>query len=138
MLLALRLGRVPALPGQSGGVKGGAVALSLVRLDAQGRLLEPVRFAPGDRFKLLVTCPPALQGPVRVLIFQAEAVYEPLPPQALRCGNRVALPGAFRLDGSRPVQVCAVLGGARGSGIRAAEELRALGLEHACVTLNPQ
>jgi hypothetical protein len=34
-------------------------------------------------------------------------VDHPLPETALACGNRVVLPGAFSLDGTRPNEVCA-------------------------------
>ena len=135
-LLALRLAPAPAAPAAQG-VKGSEIALGLVRLDAHGRQLEPVRFAASDRFKVLLTCPPA-QREVRVLIYQAAEVYEPVPPQALRCGNRVALQGAWSFTGSEPLTVCAVLGADRAGPLRSVETLQALGLQHACATLEPQ
>jgi len=61
-----------------------------------------------------------------------------VPQQALRCGNCVALEVAWQLDGAESVAVCAVLCGERASGVRAPDELRPAGLEHACATLEPQ
>jgi hypothetical protein len=140
LLLGIRLGWERGVPGAqtASGVKGAELALSVVRLDAQGRLLEPRRFAAADRFKLLLTCPPTFSGPVRVLIFQGGELFEPVPEQGLRCGNRVALAGAWQLDGAQDVEVCAVLGGERASGVTAAAELRARGLAHACERLSPE
>jgi len=121
---------------QQVGVKGAEVAVEVVRQDAAGRLLEPVRFAAEDRFKLRVTCPPGLRGPVRVLIFQAGQVFEPVPAQDVRCGNGVSLAGAWRMDGTQAVEMCAVFGAeVAPSDVQA---LAALGLPHACARLEPQ
>jgi hypothetical protein len=90
--------------------KGAGLALELTRMDTQGQMLDPTWFAPSDRWKLSLSCPPALSGKVRVLVFQAGEAFEPMPPQALEsCGNRRALSGAFQLDGKVPVDVCVVL-----------------------------
>ena len=145
-LLVLRVALAPEAesgatsPGVGAGTKGGEVALELVRRDARGRLLEPVRFAASDRWKALVTCPPSLQGPVRVQIFQGGQVFEPLPEQPLSCGNGRALTGAWQLDGAETAEVCVVFPGnaaERLAGARNASALAALGLPHACATLAP-
>jgi len=117
--------------------------LSVVRRSASGRALEPDRFAAGDRFKLLLTCPPPLRGPVRVRIFQAGEVNEPIPPQALAsCGNRRALEGAWQFDGAQPLDVCAVfseqLSEAQLASAQTAAALAALGAPHACAHLEPE
>jgi hypothetical protein len=93
-------------------VKGGELALELVRVASDGRMREPGHFAPGDRFKVLFSCPPARTGALRLRVFQAGHVFEPLPPYQLEnCGNRRSLPGAFSLDGSDRVSVCVILAG---------------------------
>jgi predicted nucleic acid-binding protein len=92
------------------GIKGADVALRLVS-EQQGP--EPRSFGEGERFKAEVTCPPALSGSVRLLIFQGNECFEPLPASALSCGNLVPWPGAFTLDGSSPADVCLYWGAER-------------------------
>jgi hypothetical protein len=90
-------------PGQSQ-PKGGDVALSLV-----GELhgADAAHFAQHERFKLRVTCAPALAGRLRAAVYQGSARYEPLRGGALpRCGNAVPWPGAFTLDGHERASVC--------------------------------
>jgi hypothetical protein len=88
-------------------VKGGEVAIDLVRRSG-GRLdTEPSVFLEGDEFKVRVTC--ARQGPLdwQLSVFQGNEVFFPLEATApLHCGNEVLLPGAFRLTGAQPVLVC--------------------------------
>jgi hypothetical protein len=48
-----------------------------------------------------------------VTVEQGGEVFRPLEPAAIRCGNRVPVPGAFSLSGSAPVRVCVSLAGAR-------------------------
>lgn len=89
-------------------VKGGDFALEIVRVDAATQLQQPTHFAPGDRFKALVTCPPNWRGVAGVSVHQAGKTYLPLPVASLeRCGNREPLPGAFVIDGSARALVCA-------------------------------
>jgi hypothetical protein len=112
LLFMPRGGEGPGLepPASSKRVKGGELALELVRLDAQGRQREPDRFEPSDRFKILLTCPPQLRAHAQAVIYQAGQAYFPLEPQGLsRCGNRIALSGAFQLDGTEPVLVCTAI-----------------------------
>jgi hypothetical protein len=92
-------------------VKGGDFALELVRLDADDRVQEASNFEATDRFKALITCPPAWRGVVGMVVYQAGKTYTPLPVHALdECGNRRALPGAFKLDGNARALVCASFG----------------------------
>lgn len=66
-------------------------------------VLELVR--SGDRYKVVVTCGEGwLAG--EVVVRQAGVAYRPLAPVDVRCGNRVPVPGAFRITGSEAVEVC--------------------------------
>jgi hypothetical protein len=87
----------------SDGVKGGDVVLTLLAERNGG---EARSFRDGDRFKLMVTCPPSLSSRLSVVMFQDGRRYEPLPAAELSCGNRVPWPGAFALDGAGDVEVC--------------------------------
>ncbi|HEX7481222.1 MAG TPA: hypothetical protein VF331_25700 [Polyangiales bacterium] len=65
--------------------------------------LDPQRFAPGDRFAVLGSCPESLQASWDLVVFQAGEAFFPLQPTAaLQCGNRVSLPDAFTLRGEAP------------------------------------
>ena len=92
------------------GVKGNGIALALVR-ERNGTIEhDATTFAPGDRWKALVTCPSA-----RVVFWDLAVVggggetFPLTPAGPISCGNRVPLPGAFRLDGARPVVICLLL-----------------------------
>lgn len=90
-------------------VKGvGEVVLGVVR-ERGGVVREDVlTFAPGDRFKLVVTCPPGGTARVEVSVTEqgGARVDHPLAPATLACGNRMVLPGAFSLTGAYPSRVC--------------------------------
>lgn len=92
-------------------VKGGEVALELVR-DRRGAITErPGSFTDGDRFKVRLTCPPSLDGAFDVVVLQGKDAFFPLDaPAAVACGNLVPLPLAFTLDGTRPTTVCVTWG----------------------------
>jgi hypothetical protein len=93
-------------------VKGGDLAVELVRRDARGVLADSARFASGDAFKVLVTCPP-IEGPQRleVVVYQGGQAYFPLDARALQaCGNRRSVDGAFSLSGTSEARVCVALG----------------------------
>ncbi|HET8932637.1 MAG TPA: hypothetical protein VFN67_04315 [Polyangiales bacterium] len=129
----------PAVPGiaSESTTKGDGFALELVRADADGQLLEPTHFVPGDRFKLLLTCPASSAGSVRVLMFQGGASYEPVAAQRLdTCGNRRPLAGAWGLDGLEAVELCAVFADASldVSALRTGDQLSA---PHVCVRVSP-
>ena len=97
-------------PGPRMAVKGGELALNLVRLHEGTTGHDPSRFAPGDRFKVQLTCPPGLTGSAHIVVLQAGAAYAPLDPYPLAgCGNLRTLPGAFELDGASPATVCAAV-----------------------------
>jgi len=89
------------------GVKGGDVALELVR-EREGTITHGAdSFAPADRWKVLVTCPAGHVLFWDVVVREGERARFPLAPAGpITCGNHVTLPGAFRLSGSAPVQVC--------------------------------
>ncbi|HOX43420.1 MAG TPA: zf-HC2 domain-containing protein [Myxococcota bacterium] len=99
-----------ALEGGALGLKGGELALDLVRERAGAIDPQPAGFAPGDRFRALVTCPPPAQPYVELVVYQdAQASFPGSAGQRLACGNQVALPGAFRLTGAGEAHVCVVL-----------------------------
>ena len=112
-------------------VKGvGEVVLGVVR-ERGGVIREDVRtYAPGDRWKVVVTCPPAASAWIDVAVYDAGQVDRPLAPARIGCGNRVVLPGAFSITGDRANRVC-VLIGAAASPDRAQPP-------DACVTLRPE
>ena len=87
--------------------KGGELTISLVR-DRQGAIKhEPEAFTSGDRFKVLVTCPPAEELYWDLVVIQNDELFFPLTPAGvLSCGNRVGLPGAFTLSGSAGAIIC--------------------------------
>jgi len=134
--LLLRPGVQPAeLPPAHRFIKGGELAIGLVR-ERDGQIAnDPTRFAPGDRFAVRLTCPP---GEVywELAVFQAGEVFFPLPPGApLSCGNLVPLDGAFTLTGDEPATVCAIVdaaGPVRRAQLRA---IAALPPDSVCVQL---
>jgi hypothetical protein len=94
-----------ALPGARVQIKGGEVAIALIRKDRSGAVLDATSFSPGDRFKIVLTCPPVPRW-VDVAVWQAGQVFRPLPPARIACGNSIALPGAIELDGPGEVRIC--------------------------------
>lgn len=103
----------PTRPGRVA-IKGGDLAISLVRKRGQQVTHDPATFAPGDAFKVEATSPPL--GTARrweVVVFQGDEVSFPLTPRGpLAGGNREPLPGAFSLTGRAAAQVCLVVGAA--------------------------
>jgi hypothetical protein len=91
-------------------VKGvGEVVLGVVR-ERGGVIRDDVRtFAPGDRWKVVVTCPPGGAASVDVFVTEtgATASDHPLMPATIACGNRIVVAGAFTLTGARANRVCA-------------------------------
>ena len=118
-------------------VKGGDVALVLVRVSDQGKVDEPRTFAENDRFKALVTCEPGTDWFWDMVIFQGDRVYFPLPAGAqIHCGNRIPLAGAFVLTGAADVRVCTIYGDTLPNRqVWESQGLRALGKPSACVDL---
>jgi hypothetical protein len=107
----LRGGAPGGLPGPRVAVKGGEIAIHLVRESGGSTALEPTEYLPGDRFKVRVTCPPGRRA-AAVTVYQSGRVYRPLAEATIACGNDVGIPGAFRLDGDQPARVCLQLAGA--------------------------
>ena len=99
------------LPPSQLGIKGGDVVLTLLR-ERSGDVVEnPEVYAARDRFKVLFTCPPNLEEPRDVLVFQDGEMSLPLRSNdAPGCGNRVPWPGAFTITGSSAATVCVVWG----------------------------
>jgi hypothetical protein len=132
------LGALP--PSRVAGYKGGDLALALVR-ERRGEIQHhPTRFAPGDRFKALVTCPPTrppLHG--ELVVYQDDGASFPLTPASpLACGNRIPLPGAFTLTSRASAVVCLVVGTSAPDrrDLRAGPE-RLGALDAVCVELAP-
>jgi hypothetical protein len=139
--VVIRRGEEPAMhAGSRVRVKGGELVVSLVRERGGAVTFEPSRFAPGDRFKVRVTCSPGAAGDVAVdvVVFQDGAAAWPLAPARLACGNLVAVPGAFRITGAGPARICLAVA-ERGAVDRAAIEARgARGAEVGCVGVEPE
>lgn len=106
-------------------VKGvGEVVVDVVR-ERGGVVRDDVRtFHAGDRFKVVVTCPPAHEVSLAVSVVEdGSAVADrPLAPATIVCGNRIVLPGAFALTGERRHRVCVQIGDTT----------------DACITLSPE
>lgn len=94
--------------------KGGELVLGLVRERAGAITDDPTTFRAGDRFKVVITCPPGEMAEVTVEVFEiggySAAPDRPLAPAQLACGNRIALPGAFSLTGTNPNRICVRVG----------------------------
>jgi hypothetical protein len=102
--VALALITPAALPPARRGLKGGELALEIV---GERTGAGAAYFAQGERFKLLVTCPPELAGRLRAVIYQGDAIFMPLEDGGpVACGNRSPWPGAFTLDGEQAAHVC--------------------------------
>jgi len=103
------------------GVKGlGEVTIELVRERAGSIRHDVSRYAPGDRWKLVVTCAPVAAAWIEVTVADGVTIDRPLAPAHLPCGNRVVLPGAFTITGHGPNQVCARIAAALGAEAAAA------------------
>ncbi|MCX5745445.1 MAG: hypothetical protein NT062_23455 [Proteobacteria bacterium] len=107
-------------------VKGGELVLGLIRARDGAISDDATTFRPGDRWKVVLTCPPGAVIGVRVEVFEvggpSAAPDHPLADAPLVCGNRIALPGAFALTGTSPNRVC----------VRIDDEATA------CVTIRPE
>ena len=109
VLLVIRPGDEPKPPSNQVAVKGiGIVVIDVVR-ERSGTIRQDVRtFQEGDRFKLVVTCPPDHTAHFEASV-RDEGTREldhPLAPADLVCGNRVILPGAFSMTGRSANTVC--------------------------------
>ena len=138
-LLALRAQLIAPLDpiGGDGGpvVKGGELALELVGERGGAIAHDPSTFVPGDRFAVLVTCPPSRPLYWQLVVYQGGEAFFPLAAhEPLRCANAVQLPGAFTLTGTAPARVCLALSAAP---IARDSLARTLPDPHACTTLAP-
>jgi hypothetical protein len=93
------------------GIKGlGEITLELVRERGGAISFDARSFAPGDRWKVVLSCPPgASAGTMWIDVTVADGLTtdHPLAPAQLACGNRVVVPGAFTVTGIRANRVCA-------------------------------
>jgi hypothetical protein len=120
-------------------VKGDGTSFALVRDDEA--LIEEAggSFHDGDRFKVTVTCAPGAHPHFDLVVWDADGASFPLhPANDLACGNRVALPGAFRVTGASRMTVCLL---ASDAGAIDRERVKREGLaampKDACKTLDP-
>lgn len=89
--------------------KGGDLALTLVRDRDGSTQLGADTFVDGDRFAVLLTCPPGGTA-IDVAVFQGDETYFPASASRSQCGNRVAIPGAFMVTGQEQITVCVLAG----------------------------
>ena len=91
-------------------VKGvGEIVVDVMR-DRDGVVRDDVRtFTTGDRWKVIVTCPPSARAFIDVAVVEqgAQRADYPLAAVQIACGNRVVIPGAFTLTGIKPHRICA-------------------------------
>lgn len=110
------------------GVKGvGDVTLELVRERAGAIRFDATSYAPGDRWKVVVSCPPRAAAWIDVSVADGLATDHPLGAAQIACGNRVVVPGAFSITGGRPNRVCARIAATPGADAGTA-----------CVTVAPE
>jgi hypothetical protein len=109
LLLVLRLAETTS-PSARVRIKGGELALEIVREHAGGTGLDPGQITGGDRFQIRVSCPAGAAMYWDVIIFQAGKRYFSLAAATrLTCANAITLPGAFSLDGADEARVCVVM-----------------------------
>ncbi len=114
---------------------GGDVTLALVR-DRAGTITEDAAtFAPGDRWKVVLTCAPGQSTWVDVSVLESHGSSpdRPLAPARISCGNRVVLPGAFELTGHGANTICVRVGETE-----PALALPSPGPDVACITVDPE
>lgn len=121
--------------------RGVGNALVLVREHAGEITENPRVYGARDRFRVLVTCAPGDDDEVRVFVVQGgEASLALEGIEGFRCGNRVALEGAFRITGSGEARVCAAFGTVPPTSLDGglARFLGAPGTETVCRTLRSE
>jgi len=126
-------------PPQRTQIKGGDLAVALVANRAGVTRDNPTDYRDGDRFKVLVTCPPTSQRiTADVVVAQDGALFYPLRSREIACGNRVVLEGAFSVTGTTPMTVCVVVGPSPGIDRRGFDLVRLRRSKSAaCQTLAP-
>jgi len=116
-------------------IKGGREVLLEVVRERAGTIRTGVdTYAPGDRWKVVVTCAPGPFVWVDVAVVDPHGVDYPLGPAQLACGNQVAVPGAFSITGHDLNRVCVRIDA---DVIPAREPPHAGQPGVACVTLRP-
>lgn len=84
--------------------------LTLLR-ERDGAVVEDApSFLVSDRFAIQLTCRPGQEGQQRVAVYQNGVWSLPLTDEGERCGNRVRVPGAFRLSDASPADICVLWG----------------------------
>lgn len=84
--------------------------LTLLR-ERNGAVVEDApSFLVSDRFAIQLTCRPGQEGQQRVAVYQSGEWSLPLTDEGERCGNRVRVPGAFRLSEASPAEICVLWG----------------------------
>lgn len=117
-------------------IKGGEVAMGLVR-ERDGIVVDdPQRFGPADRFRVLITCPPGSATRWELVVLQAGTVSFPLPGGPLSCGNAIALPGAFSLTTPTAASICVLLDPPSRASLQAVNTRTLPGM-HVCQPLDP-
>ena len=119
-------------------VKGvGAVVLGVVRERDGAIRTDATTFRIGDRWKVIVTCPPGKAAWIDVAVVEAGAdtADYPIAPAHVACGNEVVVPGAFELIGDKPNQVCVRVGvtAAASRGVPSPGDANV-----ACITIRPE
>lgn len=102
-----------SVPGPMERTKGEEVLLAVVA-EREGVIRASPRVVRADdRLRVLVTCSPEQSGEYELVVIENGASSFPLSRgKHLACGNRVALPGAFRMVDAPPrFSVCLLLGG---------------------------
>lgn len=137
--LAVLRPRPEPRPDDTTAVKGvGEVLVDVVR-ERGGAIAESARtFAAGDRWKVVVTCPPEAGAWLDVGVVEiggAPGADYPLAPAHVACGNRVVVPGAFELTGTHANRVCVRVSA---DGPPAREPPRPGEPGVACVTVSPE
>jgi hypothetical protein len=116
-------------------IKGvGEVRLELVRERAGEIRFDATAYAPGDRWKVVVSCPPSAAA-LRVEVSVADGVTtdHPLAADRIACGNRVVVRGAFTITGRRANRVCARIATASATAVTHDGDAAT-----ACLTLVPE
>jgi len=96
----------PEVQGDGVRVKGDGVSFGLVRDDETMFEEGGASYHDGDRFKVVITCSPGSRTRADVVVWENGEPSFPLSADDVACGNKVALPGAFRATGIMPMRVC--------------------------------
>jgi hypothetical protein len=139
LILLLLWPRAAELDENQTAIKGtnDVLTLGIVRERAGAIRRDALSFRPGDRFKVIITCPPRVSAWIDVGVVEegARSADYPMAPAAIACGNDVVVPGAFTLTGARANHVC-VRVASGGAPPRSVPHPRDDGV--ACVTVRPE